>query len=78
MTVKLLNDHKLEFISLKGGCSLHLSKLYIVGNHMLRLIYSITFKIQGTIGAVQQTDLNRNCLAYFCRIRPRMYVEGLL
>ena len=44
MIVKLLTEHNLEFQSLKGGCrgspSQHLSKCQIVGNLMLRLIYS--------------------------------------
>ena len=38
MTVKLLTEHQMEFLSLKGGCtarlSLNLSKCQIVGNHM--------------------------------------------
>ena len=38
MIVKLLTEHHLEFLSLKGGCrgrpSLHLSKCQIVGNLM--------------------------------------------
>ena len=42
MTVKLLTEHHLEFLSLKGVAqarlSLHLSKCHIVGNHMSRLI----------------------------------------
>ena len=41
MTVKLLSEHHLEFLSLKGAAqarlSLHLSKCHIVGNHMLRV-----------------------------------------
>ena len=39
MIVKLLTEHHLEFLSLKGGCSLHLTNYHIVGNHMSRLIY---------------------------------------
>ena len=43
ITVKLLTEYNLEFLSLKGaaqtGSSLHLSKCHIVGNHMSRLIY---------------------------------------
>ena len=46
MIVKLLTEHHLEFLSLKGGCigssdglSLHLSKCHIVGNHIPQLIY---------------------------------------
>ena len=44
MSVKLLTEHNLEFLSLKGGSnaqarlSLHLSKCHIVEDHMLRLI----------------------------------------
>ena len=41
MNIKLLNEHRLEFLSLKGAAqacqSLHLSKRHIVGNHMPRL-----------------------------------------
>ena len=44
MTVKLLTELHLEFLSLKGGCkarlSLHLSKRHIVGNHMSWLIFN--------------------------------------
>ena len=44
MTVKLLNEQHLEFLSLKEAArarlSLHLSKSHIVGNDMSRLIYS--------------------------------------
>ena len=45
MTVNLLTEHRLEFLSLKGrmkkvGLSLYLSKCNIVGNHMSWLIYS--------------------------------------
>ena len=42
LTVKLLTEHHLEFLTLKGGytgLSLHLSKCHIVGNHMSRLNY---------------------------------------
>ena len=42
MTVKLLSEHHLGFLSLKGGCaqarlSIHLTKCHIVGNHMSQL-----------------------------------------
>ena len=41
MSVKLLTEHHLEFLRLKGGCkarlSLFMSKRHIVGNHMSRL-----------------------------------------
>ena len=43
MSVKLLTEHHLEFLSLTGaalaGPSLHLSKCHIVGNHVSRLIW---------------------------------------
>ena len=41
MTLKLLAEHHLEFLSLKGGCTgsseSHMSKCHNVGNHMSRL-----------------------------------------
>ena len=37
LTVNLLTEHHLEFISLKGGCTGR-SKCHIVGNHMSQLI----------------------------------------
>ena len=43
MSVKLLTEYHLEFLSLKEAAqahlSLHLSKCHIVGNHMSRLNY---------------------------------------
>ena len=45
MTVKLLSEHTFEFEALreseKARLSLHLSKCYIVGNHMSSLIMVI-------------------------------------
>ena len=39
MSVKLLTEHHLEFLSLKGGCTGSSESTYhIVGNHMSRLI----------------------------------------
>ena len=42
MSVKLLTEYHLEFLSLKEAAqvrlSLYLSKFHIVGNHMSRLI----------------------------------------
>ena len=47
MSVKLLTEHHLASLSLKGAAearlSLRLSKCHIVGNHMSRLNYSFTF-----------------------------------
>ena len=43
MSVKLLTEHHLEFLSLKGGCTglseSTLVKYHIVGNHMSWLIF---------------------------------------
>ena len=45
MNVRLLTEHHLEFLSLKGAAqarlSLHLSKSHIVENHVLRLNYNM-------------------------------------
>ena len=38
INVQLLAEQHLEFLSLKGGLNLHLSKCHIVGNHMSWLI----------------------------------------
>ena len=46
MSVKLLTEHHLEFLSLKEGCkarlSLHMSKCHIVGNLMHWLIFNMS------------------------------------
>ena len=51
LTVKLLTEHHLEFISLKGGCtgslSLHLSKYHIVGSHVLEITCHGSFVHEG-------------------------------
>ena len=43
MSVKLLTEHHLEFLSLKEAAqarlNLHMSKYHIVGNHVSRLNY---------------------------------------
>ena len=53
MTVKLLIEHFLEFLSLKVAAqarlSLHLSKRHIVGNHMSRLNFERGTCIKGQI-----------------------------
>ena len=45
MSVNLLTEHNLEFLSFKGGYTgsskSTLVKIHIVGNHMSRLIYAI-------------------------------------
>ena len=49
MSVKLLTEHHMEFLSLKGGCAgspeSTLVKIHIVGNHMTRLISQVIFFI---------------------------------
>ena len=46
MSVRLLTEHHLEYLSIKGAAQarlrLHLSKGHIVGNHMSQLIYNCT------------------------------------
>ena len=46
MSAKLLTEHDLEFLGLKGGCtvsseSTHLKIVPLFGNHMLRLICKV-------------------------------------
>ena len=45
MIVKLLTEHHLEFLSLKGGCTgsseSTLVKMFIVGNHLTGLNYEL-------------------------------------
>ena len=53
MSVKLLTEHHLEFLSLKKAAetrpSLHMSKYHIVGNHMSRLININVIKLLSII-----------------------------
>ena len=46
MIVKLLTEHHLEFLSIKGGCTglsvSTLIKCHIVGNNMSRLIFKLS------------------------------------
>ena len=57
MTVKLLSEQHLEFLSLKEAVqarmSLHLSKCHIVGNHMWRLICTLEPMRLWYIGAMR-------------------------
>ena len=73
MTVKLLNEHHLEFISLQRGytqayLNLHLSKCHIVGNRMSRLIFT------GPRSAVGNVSDYR-CVSD-CNSRGREFVPG--
>ena len=59
MSVKLLTEHNLEFLSLTGGytqahLSLHLSKCHIVGNHMPLLKCSDTFSDYEIVNVAMQ------------------------
>ena len=52
MSVKLLTEHNLEFLSLKGGCTgsyVSMSKYHIVENHMSRPIYLLFEMPQNTV-----------------------------
>ena len=81
MTVKLLTEHHLEFLSLKEAAqaclSLHMSKCHIVGNHMSQLILLILKNHVGVpeiLVAVPQI-LERH-LCYFRRHKSRcLYTE---
>ena len=48
MTVKLLTEHHLEFLSLKEGCigSSESTLVRIVGNHMSRLNYVLLMSLK--------------------------------
>ena len=53
MTLRVLTEHHLEFLSLEkeaaqARLSLHLSKCHIVGNHMSRLICCLKKKFTDT------------------------------
>ena len=62
MTIKLLSEYNLEFLSLNGGCtdllSLHLSKCHVVGNHMSRLMY----KFDAVDVDISHTDTEMNVI----------------
>ena len=76
MTVKLLSTHHLEIISLKGGCtgslSLHLSKYHIVGNHMSRLIYVLSYvRYVLLMSPMSMFLLNVNKVFLICQYKPK-------
>ena len=60
MTVKLLIEYSLEFLSLKGDCTCSsestLVKCHIVGNHMSRLINTIL--VSGIMGNYKKLFLS--------------------
>ena len=63
MSIKLLTEHQLEFLSFKGGCRV-LSKCHIVGNHMSRLIcYLILYEVHAETDIISKTvgGLVRSC-----------------
>ena len=68
MSVKLLNEHHLEFLSLNGGCTAHISlfmsKDHIVGNYMSLLIF---FLFPGTNSCFSIALFSSNILLmFFC------------
>ena len=73
MRVKLLTDHHLEFLSLKGGCrgsfESTLSKCQIVGNFMLWLICLLE---NIPIGSEVNWQVNINIHYLNCLIHPNM------
>ena len=62
MSVKLLTEHNLEFISLKGAAqaclSLHFLKCHIVGNNMRQLIFFfyMTFMMRNSTGPIDMGE----------------------
>ena len=71
MIVKLLTEHYLEFLSLKGGCSLLVSKYHIVGKHMSRLINVVCLIIFTNV-AYETNNIDPDQTA------PRVHTEGFL
>ena len=71
MSVKLLTEHHLEFLSLKQAAqdrlSLHLSKCHIVGNHMPWLKYATRYF--GTYRIDEQRQLRRANAQSYQRFR---------
>ena len=76
MSVTLLTEHHLEFLSLKGTAqallSLHLSKCHIVRNHMPRLKMCCLIAVT-VLPAKSDSDL-MFCLQSYQRLR----IDGLL
>ena len=68
MTVKLVTEQHMEFLSLQDGCtdflSLHMSKFHIVGNHMSRLICSRCNKQKTFSGKKILVGLGLNLFAF--------------
>ena len=62
MIVKLLTEHQMEFLSLKGGCTgsseSNLSKCQIVGNHMPWLKCKIIFEFL-QVGIQQKINVTK-------------------
>ena len=70
MTVKLLTEHHLEFVSLK---SLDLSKCHIVGNHMSWLII-IYLRLRLT-NKQPYLSTSIGMILYFDRLMPRQKLK---
>ena len=78
MTVELLTDHHLMFLSSKEAAqarlSLHLLKCHIVGNHMSRLIYELSVSVSGDTRII-----NDNCCFqkyHICTMSEIIYMHG--
>ena len=76
MIVKLLTEHNLEFLSVKGGCqarpSLHLSKCQIVGNLMPRLNYGLSHVSLPRLPPVSNSVSDKIKYRFFVCILPNM------
>ena len=71
MYVKLLTEHHLEFLSLKGGCTgsseSTLVKCHIAGNHMSRLIHCLQQLCGPPFIPRAQTGSNTTCRRKPCQ-----------
>ena len=85
MSNKLLTEHHLEFLSLKGAAeallSLHLSKYHIVGNHILRLISDIKHEGMArnatritVLSATKTQTRNNKTFTHLCRMKFPMLI----
>ena len=71
MIVKLLTEHHLEFLSLKGGCrgssESTLDKIPTVGNHVPRLNYKMMLRVPCKFAA----DIEGFVFFYHCLINGK-------
>ena len=64
MTVKILAEQLLEFLSLKGGCACSSESCHIVGNLMSRLNYIAT---DFNVDPFYPLNLDNNSFLVYCR-----------